>query len=401
MAITTGAVLAYIGSTLRSGEATHLTRSVEPVLPLALVPTGWMVLQVVPFPGLAHSIWASAEATLGGSIAGRISIDPGMTILAIGQFLLGVGVTIAAMALTLDRQKAEWALSALVLVTATMALIVVGHDLSGATFLGEMGHGTRSAFDTASAFGVVLSLATADLAIERYETRGSRAGMSIANLVERLSGALVALVLCAFAVGYFLRGPLPFATACGAATFVLLILVRRLGGSPWIGWSVGAAALIAVSMVVAGQWGAGGAPLPIRFSGQSPSGLAATARMLADASWVGTGAGTFTMLQGAYRDVVDPVLAEPPTFAAGLTIELGRAAPWVAIALAGWAAALLVRGSLRRGRDSFYAAAAAGCLVVSVIAAFDDAGSRQPGTMVLTALVLGLGLSQRESRTAR
>jgi hypothetical protein len=54
----------------------------------------------------------------------------------------------------------------------------------------------------------------------------------------------------------------------------------------------------------------------------------------------------------------------------------------------------LVRGALSRGRDSFYAAGAAGCLVTAFCEAFCDTGFTDVTVQMIAAIVVGLGLSQ-------
>jgi hypothetical protein len=59
----------------------------------------------------------------------------------------------------------------------------------------------------------------------------------------------------------------------------------------------------------------------------------------------------------------------------------------------------LLRGAARRGRDSFYAAAAGACLVTLMIQAFITATLSGTGIVLLSATIFGLGLTQSKSRT--
>lgn len=55
---------------------------------------------------------------------------------------------------------------------------------------------------------------------------------------------------------------------------------------------------------------------------------------------------------------------------------------------------VLIRGALRRGRDSFYAAAAGACLVTVSYEAFCDSSFTYLTVQTLLAITVGLGLSQ-------
>jgi hypothetical protein len=60
---------------------------------------------------------------------------------------------------------------------------------------------------------------------------------------------------------------------------------------------------------------------------------------------------------------------------------------------------ILLRASLRRGRDSFYAAMAGSCLITLLLLAFTNAGPLGTATSLIVAAALGLGFAQSKSRT--
>ncbi|MFL9828162.1 hypothetical protein [Rhodoplanes sp. SY1] len=399
--IAVGLGLAIVVASLRPGETAQLRRALAPVVPLVLVPVVWTIVQLVPVPGLAHPIWASAASALGASVYAPVTIDLGGTVVALCTWLLALALVLTSAAATIDRGRAEWTLATLAGGTAAMALVVVSHDLSGATFLGELQGRTRAAFDTAAALGVVTALAYADLVFERYETRHRRGAMSTVALVERLSLALVALFVCVFAIGFFRGGVMLVAALSGAATFALVVVVRRMGGIVWLGWGLAAAAAVVVVMSLAALGGVRDAPLAIRFAEVAPGRFDAAQRLIADATATGTGAGTTARVLSSYQEGAVSGLPGAPTTVAALAIELGTAAPWIALLMAAVIAGLLIRGALKRGRDSFYAAAAAGCVVTLAIGAFHDASLLGLGPMVLACLVLGLGLAQRLGQSSR
>lgn len=393
--------LAIIVAARRPGETVRLRRALTPALPLALLPVVCIIVQLVPVPGLAHPIWASAASALGAPVHASITIDPGATVVALCTWLLALALVTSSAAATINRERAEWTLAALAVATAALAVVVVSHDLSGATFLGELQGQTRAAFDTVSALGVVTTLAYADLVFERYETRHRRGALSTIALIERLSLAVVALLACAFAVGFFRGGVMLVAAVSGAATFALVVVVRRMGGSLWLGGGLAAAGFVVLVMSLAALGGARDAPLAIRFAEVAHSRFDATQRLLADVTATGSGAGTAARVLSAYQDGAARGMPGAPTTAATLAIEFGPAAPWIALLMAAMVAALLIRGALGRGRDSFYSAAAAGSVVTLAIGAFHDASLLGLGPMVLACLVLGLGLAQRLGQHSR
>jgi hypothetical protein len=58
------------------------------------------------------------------------------------------------------------------------------------------------------------------------------------------------------------------------------------------------------------------------------------------------------------------------------------------------AAAVMLRGVLRRGRDSFYPALGAGCRVALLIRGFADASIFAQAVSIIAAATVGLALAQ-------
>ena len=72
---------------------------------------------------------------------------------------------------------------------------------------------------------------------------------------------------------------------------------------------------------------------------------------------------------------------------------------WLIVAVIMGAVVILLRASLLRGRDSFYPAAGAGCLLTLLLLAFMNTGILGTATAVIAAAMLGLALAQSKSRT--
>jgi hypothetical protein len=193
-----------------------------------------------------------------------------------------------------------------------------------------------------------------------------------------------------------------FAAACGLATVLGIVAIRRLGLGGVASASVATLAVVIAVAIAAGWTGKSGGSLMLRYaSNAAPEIVASTERMLADTGWAGVGAGNYSALLPIYRDIDDPVVDRAPTTALAIETELGRPALWAIMAFAVTTAGLLLGGALRRGRDSFYPIAAAGCAVTLAIEAFVDASLSATSATLLGGAILGLGFAQSMSRTTQ
>lgn len=391
---------------IRPGEAAFLSGIIRPAVVLAIVPAVWIVLQCLPMPfnGLRHPIWISAEAALGQPLWGSVSISPGDTLLALARYLSACGLFFVATAVSIDRQRAEFLLWSLSAVTTLLSLLLVAHNLGGFVFLGEISSiGTRASIATAVMFGTVFSCATLIYAIERYETRRSRADFSRAFFIMTIALAISSLVITLSTVILFTSKPATFAAMSGVGTFVLIVGFRRIGLGSKMGFVLAAVAITVPLSIIARDFFASIPDLSLRFLTNAPSSsVAQVQRMITDSGWAGSGAGTFAALLPIYQDPANPMTASiAPTTMAGFLIELGRPAMWLSIIAALTVFAWLTRGALRRGRDSFFTAAGAGCTVVLALEAFFNASLATSMTIVIATTTLGLAVSQSVSRTAR
>jgi hypothetical protein len=204
-------------------------------------------------------------------------------------------------------------------------------------------------------------------------------------------------------VSLFAPRPALFAALSGLGTFILIVGFRRIGLGAGMGILLACIAVAVPLSIIAGSFFVKTPDLSLRFLTESPKPLIdLTQRIISDSGLAGSGAGTFGALVPIYQDTNSSVVAAiAPTTAAGLLIELGRPAFWVAIIAAlatiGW----LTHGALQRGRDSFFTAAGAGSTVILALEAFFDASLSGSITIILAMSVLGLAVSQSVSRTAR
>jgi hypothetical protein len=394
--------VAIVEASIQPGEAGHLASLIRPIAMIAPILAVWMLAQTIPLPikSWAHPIWASAETALDHPIAGSITIDPGATLVAICRYLSAIAILFVAVAVMIDRMRAERVLFWLVGVTTLAAVVQIIHNLAGFNFLDEATDaGIRVSTTALCALGVIVAATATIRAIERYETRRTRREVPSTKFAIALGLALVAFATCSLSLAFFAQAPIIFAAASGCAMLAILMVIRRLGLNLWAGVAI-AAMVIGSAIAIAGTHTGSGA-LTLRYASHSQSSLISMAqRIIEDTGWFGTGAGTFASLLPIYR-AADSVTAgmSAPTTAAQIAIELGWPAFWAILTMTIVFLFLLLQGTLQRGRDSFYPAAGASCIIVLTLEAFCDASLFRTTVVICAAAVLGLGLAQSVSRT--
>jgi hypothetical protein len=161
--------------------------------------------------------------------------------------------------------------------------------------------------------------------------------------------------------------------------------------------------LVAATLMFASRPEEHGTNATLAFAGASSASLIAlNERMLDDAPLVGTGAGTFAAIAPIYREIDDPAPnSVAATAAATVAIELGKPMFWlISMAIVGYIF-ILLRASLQRGRDSFYPAMGGGCLITLLLLSLNNVGMFGMATSLIAAAVIGLGIAQSRSRTAK
>jgi hypothetical protein len=398
--------VASAARTIRPGQADHFFSLARPVAIVAAAPAVWIFVQMLPteIVGISNPIWDSATAGLGRPIRGAISIDSGLTLLSLCRYLGMTAVLFLSMIASLDRRRAEWVLFASTTATALTASVLICDNLVGVNFLFATKDNVPgiAALDSV-ALGLILSSASAVRAFERFETQRIKGNSSIGAFAIALAFCIVAFAACALAILLHATGYLIFAAGSGLATLAVIVSIRRLGLGPWGCSAIGSVAVVIVISVLAMQPAARITALMLPLAPQiSASPASVTERILAAGSWTGTGAGTFATLIPIYRDADEAGTDNsPPNVATKIAVEAGQFAAWTVLFIAIAAAAVLFRGALRRGRDSFYSAAGASCIVTLLLLAFTNAGVLQTATSMIASAAVGLALGQRLSRTVR
>ncbi len=385
-------LLTVIALQIRTVEINFLAPIIYPVAIFATIPALWMLFQILPLKaiGLANPIWESAATALGRSIGGSVSIDIGATIIALVRYLSMVAISLAAAAVATDRRRAEGLLSVLTASATTIALMKL-------TTVVDL----RDAATVCSALGVILAATGIARVMERRRMRGENRRDLVVWFWLSFAGYFVALAICLLAIPAAADSQTLFALACGVATFIVAIVIRKFHMGPW-----GYSAIIAVGLVVAiavitFQPATRTLGLTLAFASQAPRSLVTlTQRILSETGWAGTGAGTFAAVLPIYQDLDELTNSNTaPNALSAIAIEMGR--PFL-LAISAAATALIVtflHAAAHRGRDSFYSTAGASCIVAVVLLAFGSAAVLSTPATIILAAIIGVAIAQSKGRS--
>lgn len=389
--------LLFVSIGLRSGEIKFLLSTIRRGLVLAAIPALWMVIQLLPIKFLANPIWLSAEAALGSSRHGFITIDVGATVIALGFYLSLIAISLCAAAIAVDRQRAASILCVLNIATVLAAALTLLRQFTELF--------TGFAFDhrvtvACAGIGLVVAVAGVIKTTEREKTRTAEPHGRSRGHVVALTGYTAAFIINAIVIIIAAPDAVWIAVAYSLAAILGVALIRRLDFG---GWGIAALAALPLGLavlLVSHQPNLQGDGPALAFaSPSSPALISATQRILADAPWSGVGAGAFAAISPVYRNIDDPSILEAPNAVTGLLVELGGPMTVLIGIITSIAIVVLLRASLRRGRDSFYPAAGAACLLGIFLLAFvnDDILTTVPA--ILMASIMGLAFGQSKSRT--
>jgi hypothetical protein len=220
--------------------------------------------------------------------------------------------------------------------------------------------------------GTIIAGAACIRTIERYETRRSSPQRSVPVLLWTLAACSTALMICCGVELFGATREILIATAYGMFALLCISLIHRFALRAVGTAAIAAPALGAAILLLAYHPVERGTSVPLAFTGASNTSLIAlNERVLYDAPFVGTGAGTFAALAPIYRQA-----------AAGSIF-------------------ILLRTSLQRGRDSFYPAMGGSCLITLLLLAFNNSGLFGTASGLIAAAVIGLAIAQSKSRTAK
>jgi hypothetical protein len=348
-----------------------------------------MVIQLLPIGFLANPVWVSAEAALGSSRRGSITIDVGTTVMALGFYLSLIAISLFSAAIAVDRYRAASILPALNGATVLTAVLLMLRQFF--VSFGEM-PSDQGAETACASIGVVVAVAGLIKTIERE--RPSRWHVAI------LAGYTAAFVISALALIIVAQYAVWIAVAYSLAVILGVAIIRHFDFGAF-----GIAALaslplgLGVLLLSREPNLQSDGPALAFTSSSSPALISASQRILGDPPWLGVGAGAFSAISPIYRNIDDPPMPNPPNAVTGLLVELGRPMTALIGVVTCIAIVVLLRASLRRGRDSFYPAAGAACLLGLLLLAFVNAGILAISPAILVASIIGLAFGQSKSRT--
>lgn len=387
------AALAVVGISARAADVHFVALVTRRLKFAAAVPAIWMVVQILPMPFWSHSIWIYANEALNQQSWGHISIDIGKTFAALTYYLANISLIVVGVFVARDRRRAELTLLTLNTITVlTTIALVIGKLIPGLA-AGE----NDEILSAVSSFGIILSLTSGVHAIERHESK--RAEPTPQTIQRTLTVCGAGLLICVVGLVASATLNIGLAAAFGVVTFGSIQTIRRAGLASWATGVFIATIVAAAAMIILWRYDSVRTLSPfLQFAtAASPDAISLAQRILSDTGWQGAGAATYAQLLPIYQEFASSVTKAPST-ASAFAIELGWPIALFAIALTIGLIAVLFRGALIRGRDSFYPAAAAACAVIVLGQAFCDTSLLQPGVAVVVDAVIGLGLAQSVSQ---
>src|SRR5882672_1753886 len=384
--------------TLHTSELNRFSRLLRPTAFLALfIPCLWMLLQVLPIQtrSLANPVWLSAAVALDKPFVGGISLDISATLLSLARYCAILAAAFVTAAVTLNKQRAESILFLLTGIAALIAAQLIGYDLGYLRLPGYEYLGARTDAMNVAVIGFILSCATTIRAYEHLDNPRSRKSRMMAKIVA--SASMVPLFVCLSAVLISTDPILLLAALFGTGILIGVLAIRRWRLGPLGQTGIAALAAVAVFGFFAAVPAKKDADPILASSTQGQ--ISSIERMLSDAKWGGSGAGSLEALLPIYRDTADSL--EIPTAAAIIAIEMGRPFLWTCVIVALMGASTLFRRALLRGRDYVYSSAGAGCIIALLISLFANDGILGLTPSLMISVVCGLAFAQSKSASNR
>jgi O-antigen ligase len=285
----------------------------------------WSLLQIAPFmpESWRHPIWRMASDALGEPIAGSISVNPDLTVLAVTRLLTCGLVFWLSLQLCRSERRARAMVKGIALIGLGYAVYGIlaffvwpdtilwfdkehYRDSLTSTFV------NRNSYATYAGIGLVCALACAMQAFQRLAPpTGAGLEQKIAALVASALGPGGGWIACAFIIGVALvltgsRGGVA-ASLAGILVFVALATLR--GRERPV--AVGVGVLLTLCALGAALFGFGDFfAARLELQGVSSDDRLAvyvlTLRAISDAPWLGTGYGAFQDVFKMYRDATLP-----------------------------------------------------------------------------------------------
>src|SRR5262249_32255915 len=119
--------LVFVGVSASAIDVNFVARCTKGLKIAAAIPVIVMIVQILPVPTGAHSIWINANEALGRQSWGHISVDLGRTVLALTFYLANISLILVSIFVTRERRRAELLLFALTsIATLTTLGLLIG-----------------------------------------------------------------------------------------------------------------------------------------------------------------------------------------------------------------------------------------------------------------------------------
>lgn len=394
-------LLAWTATAATSAELKSATAICRRFALAMLFPVIWMIAQIIPLPfaALVNPIWSTTAVALNdASLTGRISIDPGATLRSLMWYLALLSLTLSTFLLTKDRRRAEVVLFGLTAVATFIALENVANQAGVFAAIPSSSQWTSDSSAMIAVMAALGNVAMVAMAIERQLNR-SDAALSL-NMPLRLGLLGIAGVAISVWSMAILRAALGL-TALGLLVMAFVAIARRQGFRPWpsailAGMLIAMICAAALSMMRLGS----SFDLADLARSSAPDSLSVSQRVMSDFPRLGSGVGTFERMASIYRDYESNRNLGPPSTAVSIAVEWGRLALPILVLFALQIFFFVLRGAVGRGRDSFFASAAAAVVLVALGESFLDTSLLAPASQILLAGMVGLGISQSSGRTS-
>jgi hypothetical protein len=381
-----------VALTLHTSDLNRFSRLLGPTAFIVpFIPCLWMLFQVLPIPtrALANPVWMSAATALDKPFVGAISLDISATLLSLARYCAVLGAAFVTATVTLKKQCAENVLTLLTGIAALIAAELIGYDMGYLRLPGYEHLGERADAMNIAVIGFVLSCAMAIRAYERLDSKSRMTAIvpvsaSVAPLFVCLSAILIGADLVVFLAALF-----------GAGILIAVLAIRRWRLGPLGQAGIAALAAVAVFGFLAFVPATKDADPTLALSTQGQT--SSIERMLSEAQWAGSGAGSFEALLPIYRASDEADSLELPTAAAAIAVEMGRPFLWTCVIVVLVGASTLFRRALLRGHDYVYSGAGAGCMIALLISSFENNGILGLTASLMISIMCGLAFAQSKS----
>lgn len=381
----------------------------------------WVFVQTltwVPSP-LVNPIWGMAADALGKPVAGSISVNRDLTILALIRLITAASAFWLALQLCRNGERARLFLGSIGVIACAYAgygLIALKagqlpwlNDLPAATGFVSSTFINRDNYATYAGMGFIILLG---LTLRRYREEISDAGGSprlfIASIIEGSGGSGAALLAGGFLtlVALLLTGSRGGLVSTGLGLFVLVILGRRGEhdrGREHLALIFVAFLLVAATLVVFGGVIASRIEGAGLYDANRLAVYLLALRSIVNAPLFGYGYGTFVDVFPLYRDRsigVWGAWAQAHDTYLELFQGLGLVFGWMLICCVVLLVMRCIRGAARRRQDATVPQVAAGALALVGVHALVDFSLQMQAVALTVMAILGAGVAQSESSRA-